>query len=238
MLSYLQRKGGKGERGELLGALLVEAARTVLLKRCQVRWGSTPGSDWLVAGNRNGEKDEGRRPERPSLPGSTSISRLVSTSASHQLCPGLVDHPAAGWALQTSSWPWHSFAASPRVSMHHNTATQAPLADPGHHTLSPAHPSSPPCPVLLPSRRCTRYPSRKECASPPPPLAGSCSSCGFRLSLDVPSARRPSLTPKVSVPVPFLCAPTNVPVFPSNTMWSIIARYLHRLSGCLFPFRP
>lgn len=111
-LSYLQRKGGRGERGELLGALLVEAARKVLLKRCQVRSGSTPGSDWLVAENKNGEKVEGRRPERPSLPGSTSISCLDGISVSYSAHSGPVDlflTLLPGRALQASTWWWRSF---------------------------------------------------------------------------------------------------------------------------------
>lgn len=125
------------------------------------------------------------------------------------------------------------FSAALRVSTHLNTASKASPGDPGHLTsISPANPLPPLCLVVLlsllwtPPTHCLPC---KKCASLPPHLATSYSSCGFHLSLGVPSSRKPSLTPKASAQGVLLTCPRFLTT--AGITW-----YLNGLCSCLSPF--
>ena len=192
---------------------VVEAARKVLLKRCQVRSGSTPGSDWLVAGNKNGEKVEGRRPEGPSLPGSTSISCLDGISVSHSAHPGPGDlflTLLPGRALQAQPDGGTPFKASLllRVSTRLKPALRLFLGTQATLPASPANLHS------HPAQSCSSLPSgfptqivcsARTVACLCPRLATSYSSCRFHLSLGVRSSRNLLSSQRPQLRCPF-CA--------------------------------
>ena len=152
----------------------------------------------------------------------------------HQLRPGPADlflTLLQGRALQTSTWLWHSFKASllPWECLHVLTqqarlflGTQA--TSPASLLLTPYLHSAQSCASLSPLDPRTHCLPCKKCASLPPHLATSYSSCGFHLSLGVPSSRKPSFTPKASAQLPFLCSP-NMPTFPYNSMHHMVSEW-------------
>lgn len=98
-----------------------------------------------------------------------------------------------------------------------------------HSLLQTPHPQPAQSCASLTSGPRTLCPPCKECAALIPHLAKSYSSRGFHLSLAIPSSRKPSFTPKVSLKCP-LCAP-NIPV-------SLKQHSAHGMWITFLPFRP